>query len=342
MKAIVKTKRETGIDVLDVPRPELGPTDILVRVARGSMCGTDVHIYEWTPSYYFMSLPTILGHEFSGQVVEVGSEVNHVKVGDRISALPSMACGACPNCRIGRSSVCTARLSPGMGTDGFFAEYCRLTTAASIFKLPESVSYDAAALLEPFSVSMTAVDVSDFKIGLKTAVLGPGPIGLFATQILRASGAAMVMVVGAHGDAKRLMTAERIGANVSLNIEDEDPVKRAKSIAPRGLDIVYEATGNPKSVAQALDMVRNGGTVVLIGIHSGEASFDPTAMVRGSKRIIGAYSYTTQTWQRAMDLFSTGSVDPEAVISHRLSLDDAEEGFELALKKEAVKVMFVP
>jgi len=342
MKAVVKTQRAPGIDVLDVPRPEIGPTDILFRVAAGSLCGSDVHIYEWTPSYYFMSLPTILGHEFSGEVIEVGAEIAHIRVGDRISALPSMACGSCANCRTGRSSACTRRLSPGMGTDGFFAEYGRLTSAASIFKLPEGVSYEAASLLEPFAVSLNAVDISDFKIGQKAAVLGPGPIGLFTTQILRAAGAAMVVMVGAEGDEKRLETAERLGADMCVNIAADDPVRRGREASPGGLDIVYEATGNPKSVAQALEMVRYGGKVVLIGIHSGPATFDPTPMVRARKSILGAYSYSAQTWQRSIELFSNGTIDPEAVISHRLPLDSAEEGFRLAVRKEAVKVLFIP
>jgi 2-desacetyl-2-hydroxyethyl bacteriochlorophyllide A dehydrogenase len=342
MKAIVKTHRTSGIEVLEMPRPEIGPTDILVRVAAGSLCGSDVHIYEWTPSYFFMSLPIILGHEFSGQVVQVGSEVTHVQVGDRVSALPSMPCGSCANCRTGRSSACTRRLSPGMMTDGFFAEYGRLTTAAEIFKLPEEVSYEAAALLEPFAVSLNAVDISGFKLGQKTAILGPGPIGLFTLQVLRAAGAARIMMVGAEGDARRLEMAERLGADLSVNITHENPVKRVKAISPNGLDIVYEATGNPKSIAQALDMVRRGGKVILIGIHSGPATFDPTPLVRSSKSIIGAYAYTVETWQRAIELLANRRVDPEAVISHRLPLEAADKGFQLALKKEAVKVLFIP
>ena len=150
------------------------------------------------------------------------------------------------------------------------------------------------------------------------------------------------MMVGAEGDEKRLETAERLGADLTVNIADEDPLKRAKGMSPRGLDIVYEATGNPNSVAQALSMVRNGGKVILIGIHSGPATFDPTLLVRGSKSIIGAYAYSTQTWQRAIELFSKGSVDPEAIISHRVALDMAEEGFKLAVRKEAAKVLFIP
>ena len=342
MKAIVKTQRAAGIEVLEMPRPETGPTDILVEVAAGSLCGSDVHAYEWTPSYHFMQLPLILGHEFSGRVVEIGSEVTHVKVGDRISALPAMACGSCPSCRTGRNSACANQLFPGMMTHGFFAEYGRLTTAADIFKLPENVGYEAAALLEPFAVSLNAVDISGFKIGRKAAVLGPGPIGLFVVQILRAAGAAAIMAVGAKGDKKRLKMAEQVGADLCMDITVNDPVKGAKAISPSGLDMVFEATGNPDSIAQALAMVKTGGTVILIGIHAGPATFDPTLLVRSSKSIIGSYGYTVDTWQRALGLFSGGIIDPEAIISHRLALDDAEAGFKHALQKEAIKVLFIP
>ena len=342
MKAIVKTRRAPGIEVLDMPQPEVGPTDILVQVAAGSLCGSDVHAYEWTPSYYFMTPPLILGHEFSGKVVTVGSEVTHIQEGDRVSAIPAMACGSCANCRTGRSSACIRQLFPGMMSHGFFAEYGRLTTAADIFKLPNNISYEAAALLEPFSVSLNAVDISGFKIGQKIAVLGPGPIGLFVTQILRGAGAATIMTVGANGDGERLKMAQQIGADFSVDITMDDPVKRAKEISPNGLDLVFEATGNPHSVSQALEMIKNGGKVILIGIHSGPASFDPTPFVRSSKSIIGAYGYTVDTWHRALNLFSNGNIDPKRVISHRLALNEANEGFKLALRKEAVKVLFMP
>jgi 2-desacetyl-2-hydroxyethyl bacteriochlorophyllide A dehydrogenase len=229
-----------------------------------------------------------------------------------------------------------------MSSDGFFAEYGVLTSAAEIFKLPENMSFEAAALLEPFCVSLNAVDIADFKIGLKVAVLGPGPIGLFALQILKAGGAGKIMITGADGDEKRLDLAKQLGADLTINVMKEDPVKLAREMSRGGLDIVFEATGNPKAVQQALDMVRNGGKVILIGIHSGPASFDPTPMVRRRKSIICAYSYSAQTWQRSIELISGGVIDAEAVITHRVPLDRAEEGFRLALEKEAAKVLFIP
>lgn len=342
MKAIVKTKKEPGIDVMDMPVPKIESNEILVKVAAGSVCGSDVHIYEWGPSYHFMPLPMIIGHEFSGQVAEVGSEVTHIKVGDRISAIPAMACGRCAMCRTGRPSACRSRLGPGLSSDGYFAEYGLLTSAADIFKLPENMSMEAAALLEPFSVSLNAVDIADFKIGQKVAVLGPGPIGLFALQILRAGGAGKIMVTGATGDEKRLALAKKLGADITVNVMQDDPVKLARDMSRGGLDIVFEATGNPNAIQQALDMVRNGGKVIVIGIHSGPATFDPTPLVRRRKSLVGAYSYNAQTWHRSIELISGGIIDAEAVITHRVPLENAEEGFHLAVTKKASKVLFIP
>ena len=342
MKAIVKTKKEPGIELLDVDRPVIGDSDIMVKVAAASLCGSDIHYYEWLPGSQMIRVPVILGHEFSGEVIKTGPMVKSVKVGDRVSAMPSMPCGQCPNCRVGRVNSCSNRLVPGLFSDGFFTEYARLTAGANIFKLPENVSFEAAALLEPFSVSLNAIDVSSFKMGHKTAVLGPGPIGLMTLQLLKAGGASLVIVTGTGSDEKRFEIAQKLGADINIDVGNEDPVQRVMEVTGRGLDVVFEATGNPKSISQALDMVRPGGQVVLIGIHSGQATFDPTPMVRGRKSMIGAYSYDTQTWHRAIALISSGRVNPELIITHKLSLIQAEEGFKLAISKEAAKVLFIP
>jgi 2-desacetyl-2-hydroxyethyl bacteriochlorophyllide A dehydrogenase len=347
MKAIVKTRREHGIEVLDVDMPSIGDTDVLVKTAYGSLCGSDVHIYEWTPAYEtYAAVPLILGHEFSGQVVEVGSKVGAVAPGDRISAIPSTPCSVCDRCTVGRGDICVNRQTPGMRTDGFFAEYGRLTAGADIFKLPDSISYESAAVLEPFSVSLNAIDISGFKMGQKVAVLGPGPIGLFATLLLKAAGAGLILMAGTSSDAKRFELADKCGADVMVDVEKEDPVKTVTKMtgggAKYGLDLVFEATGNPKSIPQGLDMLRPGGKVIMIGIHSGPAEFDPTWAVRQRKSLIGSYIYNPDTWQRAIALMAAGRVDVTPVITHRLPLERAEEGFQLALRKEAGKILFAP
>jgi threonine dehydrogenase-like Zn-dependent dehydrogenase len=193
---------------------------------------------------------------------------------------------------------------------------------------------------------LNAIDISDFKIGHKVAVLGPGPIGLFATILLRAGGAGLIMMAGTSSDGKRFELAEKCGADVIVDVEKENPLKTVTEMTGRGgkygLDLVFEATGNPKSIPQALDMLKPGGKVIMIGIHSGPAEFEPTWAVRQRKSLIGSYIYTPQTWRRAITLMASGRVDVEPVITHRLPLDRAEEGFQLALKKEAGKILFAP
>ena len=342
MKAIVKTRKEPGIELLEVDVPKVGDADILVKVAAGGLCGSDVHYYQWLPGSEIVHVPVILGHEFSGEVAQVGSEVLDVEVGDRICAMPAMPCGRCPNCRIGRGDKCTDRLVVGIRSDGVFAEYARLTAGANIFKIPDNVRLDAASLMEPLSVVLNAVDISKFNLGCRTAVLGPGPIGLLTMLLLRAGGASFIMIAGTSEDGKRLALAEKLGADVVLNVDKEDPVAKARELTGGGLDIVFEATGNPDSIPQALEMIRPGGQVILIGIHSALAQFDPTPMVRSRKSILSAYSFEVQTWNRGLSLLSSGRVDVEPIITHRLPLSKAEEGFELAIRKEAAQVLFIP
>lgn len=346
MKAVVKTKREPGIEVLDVEVPEVRDTDVLVKVRAGSLCGSDVHIYEWTPNYEFLPLPIIIGHEFSGEVVEVGSKVSTVAVGDRVTAMPGMACSRCSFCQIGKSEFCTGRLSLGMSANGAFAEYVRLTAAASIFKIPENVDYETSALSEPLSVALHAVDLSNIKAGQTAAILGPGPIGLLTLQVLKAAGAAAVMVAGTGADGRRLEIARELGAEVIIDVEKEDPVSKAREMtraySSAGLDFVFEASGNPRSIPQALSMVRARGTVIAIGIHPANAEIQTTELVRRSKSIIGAYAYDQETWRRSLVLMASGKVRIEPMVTHRLPILEAKDGFELAISKEAAKVLFIP
>ena len=346
MKAIVKTKREPGIEVLDVGTPEVGDADILVSVTAASVCGSDVHVYEWTPNYEWMPLPVILGHEFAGEVVQVGAKIDTVAVGDRITAMPGMPCGRCLHCQVGKPDACANRIGLGLGGDGAFAEYLRITGGANIFRLPDDLDAEAASLTEPLCVVLRAVDISGIKVGQRVAVLGPGPIGLLALQVLKAAGAGLVMVAGTGADTKRLEVARELGADVTVDVDEEDLVAKAAELTGgglrAGLDLVFEASGNPRSVTQAVNMVRPGGTAVLIGIHPAPAEIPTTQLVRQSKSIIGAYGYDTDTWLRAISLLTTGRVRTEPMITHRLPLTEAVAGFEAAVSREAVKVIFLP
>jgi len=349
MKAVVKTKEEPGIEILDVDAPKIGDTDILVKVVASSLCGSDVSIYEWKSGYQgyhwwdgSLALPVILGHEFSGQVVEVGSRVKKAAVGDRITASPLMPCGECDMCLGGRPEFCMNSIV-GMLVNGTYAEYVRLTAGASIIKLPDNVSYEAASLIEPLAVALHAVELSNIKPGDRVAILGPGPIGLFTLQVLKAAGASLVMMAGTSADRKRLELAERLRADVIVDVEKEDVVSRAmEATRGEGLDFVFEATGNPVTLPQALSMVGFGGKVVLLGMYADLTHFNPVEVVKGSKSIIGAIAYEPQTWKRSLALLAQGIVAPEAIITHRLPLEEAERGFKLAAKKEAAKILFIP
>ncbi|HEY91490.1 MAG TPA: alcohol dehydrogenase catalytic domain-containing protein [Dehalococcoidia bacterium] len=346
MKAIFKTKREPGIEVFDVDTPEVGDADILVKVKAASLCGSDVHAYEWTPNYEFLPLPVILGHEFAGDIVQVGAKVTTVSVGDRITAMPGMPCGSCLCCQVGKPDACASRFALGLTGNGAFAEYMRITAGATIFKLPENLDYETASLTEPLAVVMRAVDLSGIKVGQKTAVLGPGPIGLFAVQLLKAAGAGLIMTAGTGNDSMRLKIARELGADMTINVEKEDIVGMAKELTGgglhSGLDVVFEASGNPKSVTEAVRMVKPGGKVILIGIHSRPAEIPTTELVRQSKTIIGAYGYDAEIWQRCIALLTTGKVQVKPMITHRLPLTQADEGFEAAISRKAAKVIFVP
>ncbi len=353
MKAIVKTKKAPGVEVLDRPIPEPGENDILIKTRAASLCGSDLHMVEWEVSdlnrafMEMISVPVVLGHEFSGEVVKTGANVAHLAPGDLVTASPVWACGVCLNCRTGRSEFCLDRRQPGLYmSDGFFQEYVCLPNSANIFKVPEIPSVEAFALTEPLAVSLGAVDVVNLPLGFKAAVLGPGPIGLLTIQLLKLAGSEMLIVTGTSSDSVRLKMAEQLGADVTVNIEKEDVVEKAWTLTGGwgvgGLDLVFEAAGAPGAIQQGLNMLKPGGTLIVIGIHSRPAEIDPFGLVLGNKKIRGVIGNTIETWHRAIRLIASGRVDTETLITHRVPITDAHKGFELAASQEAIKVIFTP
>lgn len=340
MKAIIKAEPKPGIEVRDIPVPKLMDGYSLLKVKACGICGSDVHIYEWTPGYDVMTpyMPLILGHEFSGEVIEVGKGETELQKGDRVLAGPFSN-------RSGRSGRAPPRMErpplTGPFASGGMAEYV-LVSSDRLWKLPENVSYEVGAMCEPLAVAMNAVLLSKILPGERAVVLGPGPIGLLTLLSLKAAGV-YVFMTGKAADEKRLRLAKRLGADVILNVDELDPVSMIlKSTGGHGADVVFEATGVSATIQQGLKMVKRGGKVVAIGIHSSPASINMLDLVRGAKQILGSYSGPTSVWTRELALLTQGLINPEPLASHRLPLSEGMRGFDLALSKEGVKILFTP
>ena len=341
MKAIVKSKAEPGIDIVDMDVPTVGDNDILIKVTAGSLCGSDVHMYEWTAGYEWIPMPLIPGHEYAGEVVEFGKKVQGVSKGDRITSLPAFSCGECEMCTAGRADACKNRYILGLMNDGAFREYMVIKGTAEIFKIPANVSDEMASLTEPLAVCLQGIDLSGIKPGQTAAVFGPGPIGLLTIHLLKSAGAGQIIATGTNADERRLEIARQMGADVIINIDKEDPVKKVKEIAG-SLDFVFEATGIASTINQGMQMVKWGGKVMVIGIHKDNATIDTIDLVRRQKTIVGVYGYDKGIWARCLKLMSSGKVDLSPIITHRLPFSQGAEGFELASNKTAAKVVFVP
>jgi len=341
MKAIVKRSAEPGIEIVDMQKPGVGESDILVRILAGSLCGSDVHIYEWTAGYEWVPMPIVLGHEFAGEVVEVGRNIKGIAAGERITALPAMPCGECEFCQIGQVSKCRKRYVLGLTQNGAFAEYMIIKGGAEIMRIPDNVSSEEASLCEPLAISLNGIDLSGIKPGQTAAVFGPGPIGLLTIQLLKAAGAGKIVATGTGADKRRLEIAKQLGADVIIDVEQGEPVEQIKTAAGT-LDFVFEATGIPHTISQGLQILKKGGKVMVMGIHAEKASFNPIDLVRQSKSLIGVYGYDRNTWSRGLRLMSAGKIDIAPIITHRLAFSQGKEGFEMALSRTAAKVVFMP
>ncbi len=339
MIAIVKRGREPGVEVVEMEKPAVEASGILLRVLAASICGSDVHIFEGTPGYEWVPVPIVLGHEFAGEVVEVGRNVSGIAAGERITALPAMPCGECESCRMGRVGTCRNRYVLGMTRNGAFAEYMIIKSGAEILKIPDNVSNEVASLCEPLAICLNGIDLSGIKPGQTAAVFGPGPIGLLTLQLLKTAGAGTIVVTGTGVDRHRLDIAKQLGADITVDVGQGDPVARIKAAAGP-LDVVFEATGIPHTISQGLEVLKNGGKVMVMGIHGDKATFDPIDLVRRSKTLVGVYGYDRNTWSRALRLMSTGKIDITPIITHQLPFSQGKKGFELASSRAAAKVVF--
>jgi len=337
----MKTKPMQGVEVRDIPKPTPAPDEVLIKVRAAAICGSDLGIYYYTAAYSKMKLPVVLGHEFAGEIVETGSNVEGYKVGDRVVSESVKACGECEFCKTGMSNLCDRSTLLGIHTDGGFAEYVTVPYRL-LHKIPDTMSFDQAALVEPLSNTVHFVnEITDFKEGDYVVVQGCGPIGLFSAQLFR-QGGAKVLVTGLNVDTLRFQIAEKLGLE-TLNIETESLEERVmKDTDGRGADVAFVAVGAPQAVKQATQIIKKRGTITVVGIFGKEVPLDMTWLVRRELKILGAYDARPANFSQSIELIAKGQIDVDSVLTHRFTLDQAEEAFKVAIDKTGGKIVFNP
>jgi threonine 3-dehydrogenase len=339
MKAIAKTKRNKGMELINVPTPRIGLRDVLIKVTLASICGTDVHIYDWTHwARHRFTPPRIIGHEFVGIVEKIGNEVTHVKVGDRVSAESHISCGHCYQCSNGYSEVCRNLKLLGVDYDGALSEYLVLPEHV-LWKNSSDIPDKWATIQEPFGNAIDTVMAED--VSAKTVlILGAGPIGLFATGIARASGASLIIVSDPNN--YRLAISKKMGAHMALNPGKKDITPLILDATNKnGVDVVLEFSGNNQALNQGLEVITPGGRISILGIYEKRVSIDLNKEVIFKKiRIYGITGRKVfSSWHKTSRFLSSGIVNPDPILTHQFPLKDYEKGIKLMREGKCGKVI---
>ncbi|MFD1018263.1 L-threonine 3-dehydrogenase [Thalassobacillus hwangdonensis] len=342
MKAIVKHHRGEGAELREVPVPSIGDQDVLIKVKATSICGTDVHIYNWDDwSASRVNPPYVFGHEFAGEVVEVGSKVTNYKKGDYVSAETHLVCGHCPQCLTGKFHICENTEIIGVDTQGCFAEYVALPEQ-NLWRNPADMPTDIASVQEPMGNAVHTVLNGDVA-GKSVAIIGCGPIGLMAVGVAKAAGASQVLAFDLN--PYRLELAEKMGATALINSAEENPVEKANALTNgHGVDVVCEMSGHPVAMDQGFKMITNGGRMSILSLPTQPVKIDVTndIVFKGIEvqGITGRKMY--ETWQQVSRLLQSKQVDLSPMITHHLPLEDFEKGFELMNQGKCGKVVLHP
>lgn len=343
MKALRKIQAAQGLSLADAPVPEPGPGEVLLRVRSAGVCGTDLHIAEWTASYHFLApaLPVTVGHEFSGEIVAQGVGAETFPLGQLVAVRPSVTCGNCEACTRGDFDACTTRRGIGVLRNGGFATYAAVPQRNCV-PVPRGVDADVAALAEPLTVSHEAVRTAGIRSGDRVLVLGPGNIGQGIALFARDAGAAQVVVAG-HGDKPRLDVLRSMGFEEVLDFAGTDmDTALAPYVAQGRFDAVIEATGVGAVLAPAMRALKPHGVLVITGIHAAPVPIDLTALVRHHQQLRGSYRAPESAWLDVMNFMKTHHAMLKKMITHRVPLSQALEGFALAQARHASKVLVQP
>jgi threonine 3-dehydrogenase len=337
MKALVKAKPEPGVWMEQVPLPEIGPTDVLIKIRKTAICGTDVHIYRWDDwSQKTIPVPMTIGHEYVGEIVEVGEEVEDFEPGDRVSGEGHIVCGHCRNCRAGREHLCRKTVGVGVNRPGAFAEYLAIP-AHNAYKLPADLPDDIAAILDPFgNAAHTALSFD--LVGEDVLITGAGPIGIMAGAIAKKIGARHIVITDIN--PYRLELARKLGIHHAVNAAESDLASVMDELGMlEGFDVGLEMSGSPRALGDMLKVMMHGGKVALLGIPPAEASLDLTQVVFKGLTLKGIYGREMfETWYKMIALIQEG-LDLSPILTHHFPVDRYREGFEVMASGQSGKVV---
>jgi L-iditol 2-dehydrogenase len=325
------------VRIEEVPDPEVNTDEVLVRVKSAGICGSDAHAFEGKSKRRVP--PLILGHEFSGVVADVGTGVLGFQNGDRVVVEPIISCGACERCSNGRTNICLEIRFIGLHVPGAFAEYVAVP-ARKCYKLPDSVSFDEAALVEPLSVATHAVNMTPTKVGDNLLVIGSGVVGLMILQVARLGISGSIFVSDLID--YKLDLAKRLGANAIIHSGREDVSKRVRELTKgRGVDAVIEAVGVQDTLQQALTLVKKGGQVTITGLLEQMIQVDIMKLVTNEITMRGGYCYTSAEFKTSLDLVATGTVQLKPLITHSFPLENIADAVDLLTegKEQHIKIL---
>ena len=337
MKALVKRHRKEGLWMEEVPVPEFGKDDLLVKIKKTAICGTDLHIYNWDKwSQKTIPVPMVTGQEFVGVVEKVGSHVQGYKEGDRVSGEGHITCGHCRNCRAGTRHLCRNTVGIGVNRQGCFAEYLAIP-AKNAFKISEDISDDVASIFDPYGNAVHTTLSFDL-VGEDVLITGAGPIGIMAAAIAKHVGARHVVITDIND--YRLKLAKEMGATCTVNVQEQSLQGVMNQLGmTEGFDVGLEMSGNAQAFNSMLETINHGGRIALLGIFPDEVAIDWSQVVFKGLQIKGIYGREMyETWYKMASMLQSGlNLDP--VITHRLSVDDFEKGFEIMNQGQSGKVI---
>ncbi|MDQ3031324.1 MAG: L-threonine 3-dehydrogenase [Myxococcota bacterium] len=337
MRALIKARREPGIWMGEADVPEVGPNDVKIRIKKTAICGTDIHIYNWDEwAQKTVPVPMHVGHEYVGEIVELGSHVLGFAVGDRVSGEGHITCGYCRNCRAGRRHLCRNTVGVGVNRAGAFAEYL-VIPAVNAFKLPADIPDDIASFLDPLgNAAHTALSFD--LVGEDVLITGAGPIGCMAVAIAKHVGARHVVISDVN--EYRLDLARKMGATRAVDVRKQTLADTMRELGmTEGFDVALEMSGNGQAFRDLLSVMNHGGRVAILGIPPGETAIDWSQVIFKGLVMKGIYGREMfETWYKMVSMLQSG-LDITPVLTHRYAVDDYQEAFEVMRSGQSGKIV---